>query len=200
MKVKIPESIKDVTLRQFQEIFLFSQKEGISDLEIKQEKIKIITGIDLQNASVSQSDFEYLIKSIDSALETPAAFQRQFTMNGVDYGFHPNLDKMTSGEYFDLMDYGDNPETLHNLMAILFRPIVSTDKFGNYKIAKYKGTDDAKELMKDMPLSLVNGALVFFFNLSKELQISIHKYLIQKEQKKVRRLRNFLIFGVGTRL
>jgi len=184
MKITIPENIKDITLRQLQDITLFASKEGVTELQVSHEKIRVITGIDLSTATISQNDFEDLIESIDKALNTPADFHKIFKMNGVDFGFHPNLDSMSSSEYYDLMEYGDNTETLHNLMAILFRPLDGKDKFGNYKIETYEGTEESKELMKDMPLNLVNGALVFFFNLSKELRLNIHKYLKEMEAKR----------------
>jgi hypothetical protein len=197
MKITIPENIKDITLRQLQDITLFASKEGVTELQVSHEKIRVITGIDLSTATISQNDFEDLIESIDKALNTPADFQKTFKMNGVDFGFHPNLDNMSSDEYYDLMEYGDNTETLHNLMAILFRPIDGKDKFGNYKIETYEGTEESKELMKDMPLNLVNGALVFFFNLSKELRLNIHKSLKEMEAKREKKHRNSLRSGVG---
>jgi hypothetical protein len=197
MKITIPENIKDITLRQLQDITLFASKEGVTELQVSHEKIRVITGIDLSTATISQNDFEDLIESIDKALNTPADFQQIFKMNGVDFGFHPNLDNMSSDEYYDLMEYGDNTETLHNLMAILFRPIDGKDKFGNYKIETYEGTEESKELMKDMPLNLVNGALVFFFNLSKELRLNIHKSLKEMEAKREKKHRNSLRSGVG---
>ena len=198
MKITIPENIKDITLRQLQDITLFASKEGVTELQVSHEKIRVITGIDLSTATISQNDFEDLIESIDKALNTPADFQKILKMNGVDFGFHPNLDNMSSDEYYDLMEYGDNTETLHNLMAILFRPLDGKDKFGNYKIETYEGTEESKELMKDMPLNLVNGALVFFFNLSKELRLNIHKYLKEMEAKKAKKPRSFFGIGGGT--
>ena len=199
MKITIPENIKDITLRQLQDITLFASKEGVTELQVSHEKIRVITGIDLSTATISQNDFEDLIESIDKALNTPADFQKIFKMNDIEFGFHPNLNNMSSSEYYDLMEYGDNTETLHNLMAILFRPLDGKDKFGNYKIETYEGTEESKELMKDMPLNLVNGALVFFFNLSKQLRLNIHKYLKEMEAKREKKHRSFFGIGGGTR-
>jgi hypothetical protein len=198
MKITIPENIKDITLRQLQDITLFASKEGVTELQVSHEKIRVITGIDLSTATISQNDFEDLIESIDKALNTPADFQQTFTMKDIHFGFHPNLNDMSSSEYYDLMEYGDNTETLHNLMAILFRPLDGKDKFGNYKIETYEGTKESKELMKDMPLNLVNGALVFFFNLSKELRLNIHKSLKEMEAKREKKHRSFFGIGGGT--
>ena len=196
MKITIPESIEDITLKQLQEVTLFAKKDGVTELEVSKEKVRIITGIDLSECEISQSDFEGLVESIDKALSTPAEFKQRFSLNGVEFGFHPNLDKMSSAEYYDLMTYGEETETLHNLMAILFRPIKNEDKFGNYTIKKYKGTEGCEQ-MKDMQLNLVNGALVFFLNLSKELQLSTQESLKEVERQREKMQHNSSKSGVG---
>lgn len=197
MKVTIPESIEDITLRQLQEITKFIETEGVTEADIDRKKIQVITGIDLSECSVSQTDYEDLLSSINKALEEPADFNPRFKMNGVEFGFHPNLDKMSTNEYVDLMTYHSNTETLHKLMAILFRPITGDDKFGNYKIANYKGTDEMCEYMRDTPLSVVNGALFFFLNLSRELRKNIQRYSSLKELRKGRKHQLFGLNGVG---
>jgi hypothetical protein len=107
-------------------------------------------------------------------------------MDGVEYGFIPNLDKMTTAEYIDLRTYDADVETLHKTMAILFRPVTFKDGFDNYKIEGYSGTEATAEKMKQMPFNVVNGALVFFYNLSNELADSIQKYTEQEVLKGVK--------------
>ena len=82
-------------------------------------------------------------------------------------------------------------------MAVLFRRIKSKDFFGNYEIEPYTGTKQYAELMKYTPLSIVNGALVFFYNLSKELRIATQKSTIEV-QAKVNELQAILKNGDGT--
>ena len=53
-------------------------------------------------------------------------------------------------------------ENYHKVMAILFRPIIQSDRFDNYKIANYEGTKQYADVMKQMPMSIVKGAFVFF--------------------------------------
>ena len=75
----------------------------------------------------------------------------RFTMNGVEYGFIPNLDDMTLGEYVDLDTYISQWDRMEYAMAVLYRPI--KDKYKQkYNIEEYTATDQEK--MKDMPLSL----------------------------------------------
>ncbi len=82
-------------------------------------------------------------------------------------------------------------------MAVLFRPIKDKERYSNYKVEKYDGSTKYGELMKSMPLNIVNGSLVFFCNLSSELRIYIQKFTEAervKEEKRVSTLRN----GGGT--
>ena len=196
MKVSIPESIQDITLEQFQTLVALDDDINERDLDV--EKVKIFIGLtDEQIDSISESDFKDLVLAIDDALNKPSEFQQRFKMNGVEFGFHPNLDKMLTGEYGDLMNYNSEPETLHKLMAILFRPITTKDLSGNYKIAKYEGSETWCEIMKQTPLHIVNGALIFFLSLSKELRTSIQKYSTAQELAKGSKHQIFGLSGDG---
>jgi hypothetical protein len=137
------------------------------------------------------------MQQIDVALNAEAPFKNRFKMNGIEYGFIPNFDSIAVNEYVDLNKYGVEVDTLNNLMAILFRPIVK-ESVGNYDIAKYKGTAEHAEVMKQMPMSLVNGALSFFFHLSSELENSILRFT-REAQKKDNKQPTISVNGVGMR-
>ena len=198
MKVIIPENISDISLKQFQEIVEFTEKDDISEAEIKAEKIRIFTCLSYkQIESISKSDFDTLVNSIDEALNKPAEFENTFEMAGITFGFHPNLDQMNTSEYTDLMTYSGNTDELHKLMAILFRPIADKDLLGNYTIVKYDGTAEFANKMLETPLHIVNGALMFFFHLSKELQNNIQKYSNPKGAAKAKQHQIFGLLGDG---
>ena len=132
--------------------------------------------------------FKDILKQIDIALNADVPFVNRVKIDGVEFGFAPNLDKITAKEFTDISLYPlENIETYHNLMAILFRPIVNKDAFGNYDIETYNGTEKYADTMKKMPMNIVNGALVFFYNLAKELEMSIQKYTIQEVVKASKR-------------
>jgi len=131
-------------------------------------------------------------------MSTETPFKNTFKLNKVDYGFIPNLDNITAKEWMDLQLYPLNKtETLHKLMAILFRPITKKDSFGNYKIESYNGTNERAELFKYMPMNVVNGAIIFFLTLQKQLLAHIQKSTIVEQQKEVKQMITFLN-GVGT--
>jgi len=69
-------------------------------------------------------------------------------------------------------------------MAVLFRPI-KQKQGSKYLIEEYEGSHKYSEMMKSMPLDVVLGAMVFFWNLTSSLLNCIPNYLenqIKKEQ------------------
>jgi hypothetical protein len=187
MKITVPESIADISLQQFQ-LYDALLKKGLTDKETEKEKINIFTGIDIEQIdNIIDKDYKFILESIDKALEGAAPFTQTFEMQGVEFGLIPNFDKMTAGEYRDLTVYSKDIENMHKVMAVLFRPVIKRDAFNNYKIEKYKGTAKRCEVMKYMPMSIVNGALVFFSSLANEL-INFTQMYIQEEQPKAKPL------------
>jgi len=197
MRIKLPEHSGDITLLQYQKYYDLLQREGLDDYQHNQRKIQIFTGIKPNEYKlVKQSDIDDMLKQIDLALETPFEFVNRFAIEGMEFGFVPNLDKITGGEYFDLNKYGSDVETLHNLMAILFRPIKDKNSIGDYSIEPYNGTEQWAELMKLTPMNVVNGALFFFVNLRKEL-LSYTLRFMEEEQAKENKQANTLRSGDG---
>lgn len=163
-KIIIPESIQDITLGQYQEF-----------IKNPDMKIEIFTGLYKKEIEgVKQKDLDYLNQKIDVALNSPSVFKQRFELNGIEFGMIPNFDKITTKEYMDLSSYGVDVDTLHNVMAIAFRPVISKGKY--YLIEDYKGTEKYSEIMKGMPLNYVNGFLSFFLTLQNELLKAITKF------------------------
>jgi hypothetical protein len=224
MKITLPESIKDITLGQFQKFDVLCKRledEEINDVEFLKLKISLFSGIPYRQVDkVLRKDLEDVVEQVDKALSQDSKFVNRFTMEGIDFGFVDNLDNIIptnqygltdekGGAYFDMSSYGTEVESLHKLMAILFRPInmvkhknsrvkklftnrkhtliKDIDKYGNYKVEKYKGSTKYGELMKRMPLNIVNGSLVFFCNLSKELRIHTQKSTEAEQAKEEKR-------------
>lgn len=184
MRVTIPEHIGDTKLWQFQEL----EELDENDKDYDKKKVCIFTELEYsQLKGVSQKDYKDILTQIDKALNLTPEFVNRFELDGKEFGFVPNLDKITTGEFVDLKQWGVEPENLHRLIAILFRPIINSDKFENYLIEDYNGTDKYAELMKQTPLHIVNGALFFFRNLAVELRQSILKYTQEVRVKEMKR-------------
>jgi hypothetical protein len=200
MKITLPENISDITLGQFQRFTVLLKRleeDEIDEREFTKRKVELFAGVPSSMFNdIVQTDVDGMIEQIDLALGQEAEFKNRFTLNGIEFGFVPNFDNITSGEYFDLSKYGTEADTLHNLMAVLFRPIKIEDKFGNYSINKYKGSGKYSDVMKNAPLHIVNGALVFFLNLSRELEKHIQRSM-EAQREKDKKLIPTLINGVG---
>jgi len=184
MRVILPETINEITLGTFQKYYNLLQREELPKLEFNKRKIEIFTKLKRdQVENIKHSDYKDIITQIDKALETDITFEPTFKIKDVEFGFIPNLDKCSIGEYADMKKYDVGVNTLHNLMAILFRPVTKKDSFNNYSIMSYKGTEKYANIMKQMPLSKVNASLVFFWNLARELSNYTQKYMVVEQVK-----------------
>ena len=197
LKVTLPESIKEVSLNQYQRFYKLTQREDLSQLNFNKRKIEIFTELNYkQVGKIPYQDYTDIIEQIDKAINIDYGFEQRFFIGDVEFGFIPNLDKITTGEFADLSKWGVDVDNLHRVMAILFRPIVTTDAFGNYQIAAYNGTDEFHEIMRRTPMHIVNGALDFFYNLAKELRVDIQRYT-NRELMKEAKHQAILKSGVG---
>tara|TARA_R100001509_G_scaffold14175_1_gene7231 strand:- start:143 stop:784 length:642 start_codon:yes stop_codon:yes gene_type:complete len=98
------------------------------------------------------------------------------------YGFHPDLDSITLGEYADIETFIklDVEKHLPEIMAILYRPILD-EKNGVYTIEAYDGEIKLRtEEMKKMSAQQVQNALVFFWNFGKIFVKTLQSSLITK--------------------
>jgi len=106
----------------------------------------------------------------------------------IKYGFIPNLDTITAGEWIDIENYQSSAEFADRLVSILYRPIKRSLKFWKkdyYSIEEYKGTNDK---LRKAPLEVYLGAMVFFYHLGKTLLEHIDtsiKTLSQKQKEEV---------------
>jgi len=185
INITIPENISDITLGQFLR-YEELKKRDIDTYNFNKRVIEIFTRLPFNKIDkIKASDYTRIVNQIEAALMQDVKFEPRFEMQGIKFGFIPNLDKITLGEYSDLSQYGVDESTLHNLMAVLFRPVVK-EIGSKYEIMQYKGTEEFAELMKDMPLNCVNGALVFFYSLANELQEATQRCLSQELQKEMK--------------
>ena len=176
MKVEIttPETLEDIKLSQYLKWVKISKDQEMS-VFLQQKMIEIFCDIPLKIVlNIRAKDGDKICSEITEALNKEAKFIDRFKKDGIDYGFIPQLDDMTFGEYVDLDTYMGEWETMDKAMGVLFRPIVIKSKRG-YIIEDYEKAD--KYNMSDMTLDIVFGAMVFFYNLRNELRKVILNYL-----------------------
>jgi hypothetical protein len=142
--------------------------------------------------NIPLSSFDEVIGHLLNCLNEDTPFINKFSMDGKDsngdditvtYGFIPNLDKITFGEFIDLDKYINDWDNMHKAMSILYRPIIHQKK-EFYRIEDYQGTYKHSNVMRDMPVNVVIGALVFFYRLSNKLPSHTLDYFLKEIQKK----------------
>lgn len=185
MKITIPTSLKDITLRKYLSFQKLMNQDGNDENFIRLSAVTIFCGISTDEAfKMSQKDFNETYLVIEKTLQLEPVFIQTFKMKGKEYGFIPNLDNISSGGYMNLDGYFGSEETWHNAMSVLYRPI--TNKVGTlYAIEPYtKDSGGNAELMLDATLDVVFGSMVFFYNLNNDLLRSMMAYLEHPEQRK----------------
>lgn len=176
IELTIPTTLNDIKLAQYQK-FLSIAKDNEESEFLQQKMVQLFCGIDLKDvAQIRYKDVAEITANINNLFTKENQLIQRFKMGGVEFGFIPNLDEMSTGEYMDLDTYITDWDTMHNAMAVLYRPI--TNKLGNkYQIEEYKGSITYADVMRHAPLDVVLGAMVFFYNLGNDLLKSTINYL-----------------------
>ena len=196
IKLNIPETLKEVTLSQYQKWVKIIDEEELSSF-FQQKMIEIFCNSDLKAIlQMKVKDVDEVTTHIDNLFKEKPTFVPTFKLGEIEFGFIPQLDEMSFGEYIDLDSYLGEWETMNKAMSVLFRPIVHKRK-GKYIIEDYEGSD--KFDLSQMPLNVVMGSLVFFCNLRKELTSSILNYLKTQDTVEIPQdLKDSLQNGIGT--
>lgn len=183
IKISIPTSLNEITLEQYQRFISIAEKNEDNDF-LQLKMLEIFCGVSLEIASnMSLKDVNEITASINEMFAKEYKLQTIFKLADTNFGFIPNLDEISLGEFTDLDNYFGKMDKMHNAMAVLYRPII--DKFRDkYTIQDYNGSITYCDVMKSMPMDVVFGAMVFFYNLSNELLISSLNYLEQNPQVK----------------
>lgn len=166
INLTIPTSYSDITIKQYQKFFKLADNNDESDF-LNQKTIEVLCDTDKAHLMPYSDTIDILNTISEIFKEQPKHLQR-FKLDGVEFGFIPNLDEMTFGEYIDINNYIDKVEDFHKALAVLYRPITVKVK-QMYQIEPYAGSDAYSEAMKDAPLDALLGAKVFFYNLANEL-------------------------------
>jgi hypothetical protein len=181
IELTIPTSLNEIKLAQYQK-FLSIVKDNEESEFLQQKMVQLFCGIDLKDvAAIRYKDVAEITVNINNLFTKENRFIQRFKMGGVEFGFIPNLDDMSTGEYMDLDAYITDWDTMHNAMAVLYRPI--TNKLGTkYNIEEYKGSVTYADVMRHAPLDVVLGAMVFFYNLGNDLLSSTINYLEKNQE------------------
>ena len=192
MKVKIKKEGKvetfnlinswsDVTLETWLKLIDFETGTKTEEAEATLEALsdipkRLVKELALSDVAAIMSKVGELQANQDTELK------RIITINEVEYGFHPDLDSITLGEYADIEQFIKNgiDTNLPELMSVLYRPI-KEKKNDIYIIDAYDGDIRMRtEEMKQMSAEQVQSALVFFYTLGKVLSEIMPLYLMEQ--------------------
>ncbi len=188
----IPTSWSQVSLGKYMDFM--TKVEGIED---ELEKM-IITISSFTNAPAEllqgckKSDIDAVMEQLGKLMENAANTDLNLviTIDGVDYGFHPNLHELKLKEFVDLDNYlQDSWNNLDNILSILYRPIINRD--GNsYIIEQYDlktFRDRVNIFNNNLSIDTAYGALVFFYLIGKKqldtMQLSLEMEVKSKKKE-----------------
>lgn len=192
MKLIVPSSLDEISLSKYQTYlkeFEKSKTQKNQETYLALKIIEIFCEVSEEKAKlINQDDANKVVNIILDLLTKEPELVQAFKLDGITFGWLPKLDDLSFGEFLDLNNNIDNFENIVTAMGVLYRPVTEYTKDGKYKIESYQG-DKYHEALKEMPMSAVLGATVFFWNLGMDLVTSTHKSLEEQLNKMSSRLK-----------
>ena len=166
IEINVPTSLNEITLGQYQKYLKIAENNPDGNF-LDAKMIEIFCGIPLSDSyKIKMSSVRAIVDILVDLLQSKPDHVERFKIGETEFGFIPDLDEMSLGEYIDLDNNASQWENMHIAMNVLYRPI-KTSKLGKYNIEDYNVKNP--EAMKDMPLGAAIGSLFFFYNLGIEL-------------------------------
>ena len=198
---KLISSWEDVTMEKWLKLIDFTEGTKSKEAEetiaaLSNIPKQLIKELSLQDVAIIMSRIAELQQEQNSSLK------RIIEIDGVEYGFHPDLSEITLGEFADIETFikNDIEKNLPELMAVLYRPI-KEKKNDIYIIEAYDGNISIRaEEMKKMSIEQVQSALVFFYHLGKVLSMTFPLSLMERlmEMKKQSQQKILQASGLGS--
>lgn len=194
LKIQIPSSLNEITLKQYKK-FLKVQKNVKEEKFLNAKMIEIFCNIGLEKVMLLKlKDSQEIISILSKMFDEKPQLVTRFQMNKVDYGFHPQLDELTLGEYIDLDTFIGDWDNMEKAMNVLYRPVIIKMK-DKYNIDDYKlGTESA---LLDMPMDAVMSSIFFLWTLGLDLSKIMTNSLEMEETKILTQYLNSQGNGVG---
>jgi hypothetical protein len=183
IELKVPTSYADISLKKWLEL----QKE-IKNYEGDDDAVSALMlfhlcGLDPAYVrGISAESYNEIKMELGSFLQkVELPLQRIIKIDDIEYGFEPNLSKMTYGAYADISKFQDIKidDNWSKIMNVLYRPL--THKKGEmYSIKPYTAEDNSEKFL-EVGMDVHFGALFFLLNLQIDLLNFILNYLKVEE-------------------
>ena len=176
LELVIPTSLSEIPLKHYQK-FLSIAKNTNDEVFLAEKMIQCFCGIELKDiVKIPFKEIEALSIHFNNLFQEKTEFKNRFTLAGQEFGFIPNLENISWGEYIDLEANLNDLSTFHKALAVMYRPI--TEKHGDkYLIEDYISSVTYAEVMEFLPLDIALSAKVFFWTLESELLMATLSYL-----------------------
>jgi hypothetical protein len=179
IKIEVPTKWSAVTLRQYlalrKDLDTYAgEEEAITAClfhHLCKFPLEYIQQLNIDTYIAIKQDLINFFNTIDMPL------QKFIQIDGVEYGFEPDLSRMAYGAYVDISKYEtfEINEKWAEIMSILYRPLIkTTGKL--YDIKAYDGNIDGDKFM-DVPMDIHFGTLFFLKTLLKDLLKDTQKSL-----------------------
>lgn len=182
MELRLPHRWSDLTLGELQ-VMMTSENQL--------ERISICTGQSVDKLrTMPQKLIEAATAHLDQLLtQETARFEKVVEIGGKRFGFVPDWDAFTAGEWIDLEAYlEDFWKNAHKVMSVLFREV--TYELGEkYEVKKYTAKEDAS-IFEEMPADLVSGTLLFFWTTRNELLLDMKSSLLEVAEAAIQSAKN----------
>ena len=123
-RYKLINSWSDVTLEKWLKLIEF---EGLTKTQESLETINLLSTMPKKIIrQLSVQDVAMIMTTLNKyKINTNKRLRKTFTLDKIEYGFHPNLEELTLGEWADIETFVQQgiQDNMANIMAILFRPI-----------------------------------------------------------------------------
>ena len=180
VKLTIPDNWSDITIGTYQKYVKIQEGKGTDKTKVVKSLALLCNTSPFIVKKMAYTDLLEVMEVIKKMIDTEPTeqdFKKLFTFKGEEYGFCPNLSRLTTGEYIDLETYCKEPiENLHIIMSILYRRV--TNKVNNrYAVESYDPEEFKEELFKDCPMNIALSSLGFFLTLGERLAKISHSFL-----------------------
>ena len=193
VKLSIPTTLNEITLGQYQE---FSKLDITKESEVQSKMIEIFCKVPTNVVrSMKAKDITDICTIINNMFDVEHQMLNRFDLNGVKYGFIPDLENMSFGEYVDLDTFMGDNDNLHRAMNVLYRPI---DLLQGQRYTLKEYDPDTNEDAKNYPLGACFGAMVFFYDLGKDLSTVILNSSSKQNEQNLAQYLGSLQNGGGT--
>ena len=193
VKIQIPTTLNEITLGQYQE---FSKLDSKKESDVLLKMVEIFCKVPVEVVrSMKANDIKDICEVINKMFDVEHQLINRFQLGGQDFGFIPDLENISFGEYVDLDTFIGDTDNLHRAMNVLFRPI-DLKQGSRYTLKDYD--PDTNESAKDYPLDACFGAMVFFYALGKDLSIAILNSSSKQNEENLAQYLGSLQNGDGT--